>query len=232
MKFLLSLIVILVGCKNQSIEEATQGNSQTDSQLQFEKASQELRKFEIELVSLYMESLKTTEKTILKADSLLIKNEIEKDPIKLRIKRSISNSLHYLKAELFFKLGNYDKSILELNKLTYLGGDVAIALASNYSKLKRFDKARSYIDSIGKGYYLYNYMLGNYYENVGDKNEALKIYKAIKHDKSTKHYGYYELAVKRIEKLEKRFPELINEIYFPTRNPKFEFSFSDNETEE
>lgn len=230
-KVLLFLIVILIGCKNQSTQETTRTNFQEDSHYLFEKSSQELKKFEKVLESLYDEALTNQNDVILKVDSLLRDNEIKKDPIHSRIETSISNSLHYLKAEIFFELKDFEQSILELNQFTYLDGDVAIALASNYSKLKHFDKAKSFIDSIGIRYYLYDYVLGNYYENIGDKNGALKIYETIKHDKSIKHYSYYELAVRRIEELQKRAPVLLNEIYFPTRNPKFKYSYSDNEIE-
>ena len=222
-KVLLFLIVILIGCKNQSTEETTQTNFQEDSHYLFEKSSQELKKFEKVLESLYVEALTNRNDVILKVDSLLRDNETKKDPIHSRIESAISNSLHYLKAELFFKLGNYDKSIIELNHFTYINSDVAIALASNYSKLKRFDKAKSFTDSIGRAYYLYDYTLGNYYENIGDKKNALIVYTSIKNDKSVKHYGYYKLALKRIVELQKKRQILLDEIYFPTGNPSLQY---------
>ena len=223
MKVLFFLLVILLGCKSQSKEEAIQDGFHIDSHVKLEKGTQELIKFEKLLINLYTESLKNAEKVILKADRLLIENKAETDPIKLMIKTGISNSLHYLKGELFFKLGKYDKSLLELSQFTSINSDVAIALASNYSKLKRFDKAKSFIDSIGRAYYLYNYALGNYYENIGDKKNALIVYTSIKNDKSVKHYGYYKLALKRIDELQKEPQILLDEIYFPTRNPSLQY---------
>ncbi|NJM80057.1 MAG: hypothetical protein HC854_11365 [Flavobacterium sp.] len=134
-----------------------------------------------------------------------------------------------MKAELFYKLGKYEKSISELKLENCSFNERAVAIAANYVKLKEFDKAKSYVDSIGKGLYIYDYAFANYNESIGNRNEAYKIYSEIKKDKTIKHYAYYKLAVNRFEELEKSNPKLLNEIYFPTENPSFDIADSDNE---
>ena len=121
--------------------------------------------------------------------------------------------------------------LLNKDRHTYglIMGDDALAIAANYTKLKEHDKAKSFVDSIRKGYYIYDYALGNYYESIGDKTNAIKIYEEIKADKNIKHYAYYPLAVERLQELQKNNPKLLDELYFPTGNPSFEICDSDNE---
>ncbi len=230
---LISFTIFSCNGKNQ-----THINDQNKSEIEMEeshmkmhkemdKVGFEIHKFESELITLYSESEKKPEKIIIKADSLLNVNKNEKDKYKSQIKDNIKNDLHYLKAELFYKLGNYHNSLLELEAYDYKSGDAAAAYAANYVKLKDFKKAKSFIDNIGN--YIYDYALGNYYESVGNKATALKVYYEIKKDKSIKHYAYYKLAVNRYEELKKSNSKLLNEIYFPTGNPSFEICDSDNE---
>ncbi len=196
---------------------------------EMDKVDKEYSKFEDQLTKLYAESEKNAEKVILKVDSLLLANKQEKDKYKSQIKSNIDESLHSFKAELYYNLGKYKESITELETDDYKSGDVAAAYAANYVKLKDYKKVKSFIDSIGKGFYIYDYALGNYFESVGNKDEAFKIYDKIKKDKSIKHYAYYKLAVNRFEELQKTNPKLLNEIYYPTGNPSFEIADSDNE---
>jgi len=196
---------------------------------EMDKISEEYQKFETILVKLYDESIQNPQKTLLKTDSLLAVNKNEKDYIKSKNKDGISSQLHYLKSEIYYKIGDYKKSITELDFEKHKKFDIAVAYASNYIKLKQFEKAKSFIDSIGKGYYIYDYALGNYNESIGNKIEALKIYEEIKKDKEIKHYAYYKLAVSRVEELKKNNSKLLNEIYYPTRNPNFEIVDSDDE---
>lgn len=199
---------------------------------EMDKIGNEHEKFNKELTNLYFNSEKNPDKIISKADSLLKLNEIEKDKYKSRIKETVKYQLHYLKAEIFYKKGEYQKSLHELsldNKYGFIQGDKACAYASNYVKLKQFEKAKSFVDSIGKSYYIYDYALANYYECIGNKTSAVKIYNEIKQDKSIKHYAYYKLAVNRLEKLKNSNSQLLNEIYFPTGNPNFEIADSDYE---
>ncbi|WP_143076449.1 tetratricopeptide repeat protein [Flavobacterium swingsii] len=188
---------------------------------EMDKVSNELRNFDVQLIKLYKESENNPKGVISKIDSLLVANKKETDKYKSQIKSSIESSLHYFKAELFYKIGKYDKSISELDFEDYKKGDAAIAYTANYVKLKDFKTAKSFIDSIGRcnGNY---YALGNYYESIGDKTSALKTYKYnLENDKSRKHFIYYKWAERRVEELEQNRP-LINEIFFPTGNSSFE----------
>jgi tetratricopeptide (TPR) repeat protein len=203
------LLLILASCKKEGIElyEA------------------EIGKFETHLNDLYKESEINSEKVISKADSLLLKNESETDPIKSQIKKRFLVDLHYLKAELYYKLGKYEKS---LNELKFENGGNEIAFICNYVKLKKFDKAKSILDSI-PNYTFNTFIYANFYETIGKRKEALDIYKSIQKDKGINHFVYYKLSVKRIEELEKENPILLNNVYFPTGRPDFEVCDADNE---
>jgi len=188
---------------------------------EMDKVSNESRKFDIQLIKLYKKSENNPKEVIPIIDSFLVANKKETDKYKSQIKSNIESSLHYFKAELFYKLGKYNESIGELNFEDYKIGKAAIAYAANYAKLKDFKSAKSFIDSIGNCYGNY-YALGNYYESIGDKTSALKTYKYnLEDDKSRKHFIYYVWTERRVNKLEKNEP-LLNEIFFPTGNPNFE----------
>ncbi|MDI9311651.1 MAG: hypothetical protein QM535_15685 [Limnohabitans sp.] len=211
LKITFSFSILLFSCRNEhkACEEA-------------DKVSAEMRKYDIYLVSLYKESEKNPESIIKKSDSLLITNNKETEKYRSQIKTNVESKLHFLKAELFYKIGKYKKSIEELNFVGDKTGEAAIAYAANYVKLKDFKSAKSFIDSIGNinGNY---YALGNYYESIGDKTSALKTYKEnLEEDKSRKHFIYYKLTQKRVKELEKNKSLLLNEIFFPTGNPNFE----------
>jgi tetratricopeptide (TPR) repeat protein len=204
------LTLLFLSCKNDH-----------EGCIEEEKISVELIKFDNYLASLYKESKNNPEKVILKVDSLLQANKKETDKYKSQIKSNVESSLHYFKAELFYKIGKYDESINELDFNDFKNGDDEIAYAANYVKLRDFKKAKSFIDSIGNcnGNY---FALGNYYESKGDKNSALKTYKDnLEDDKSRKHFIYYQWTESRVKALEQNKP-LLNEIFFPTINPSFE----------
>lgn len=229
MKRIFSLLFILTcvfSCnKNMSKKNLTQEEIEAKHHIEIhkemDKISLEFEKFNVQLSDLYNESERNPKLVLSKADSLISSIKKRKDPIK---------GLHYLKAEIFYKLGNYNSSIEELNKSKYsfITGDLAAGLAANNVKLKKYDEAKKLVDSIGKAYYIYDYCLANYYESIGNRDEALKIYTTIKNDKTIKHYAYYSWSVKRFEELRKDNPVLLNEIHFPTRNPKFEIADSDD----
>ena len=229
--FLILIPLTILSCKNSnnSIEEEEKAHMELHKEM--DKVSEEYTKFQKQLSAYYIDSEKNPDLIISKADSLLMINKNENGKYKSQIKGTIEDQLHYLKAEIFYKKSEYKKSIKELDfddDYDFIMGDRACAYAANYLKLKQLDKAKSFIDSIGKGFYIYNYALANYNESVGNRNEAFKIYTKIKNDKSIKHYAYYKLAVNRFEELKKENPKLLNEIYFPTGNPSFEVADSDN----
>lgn len=224
------LSLAIFSCKNtNSISSEEEGHMALHKEM--DKVGDEYNKFQKLLSTYYIESETNPNKIILKADSLLLINENEKDKYKSQIKGTIEDKLRYLKAELFYKKNEYEKSIKELDfddDYDFVIGDRACAYAANYLKLNQLDKAKSFVDSIRKSYYIYDYALANYYESVGNKNEAFKIYNKIKDNKSIKHYAYYNLAVSRFEELKKDNAKLLNEIYFPTGNPSFDIADSDD----
>lgn len=226
--FLILVLLSILSCKNTNNSLAQEEKAHMKLHEEMDKVDEEYRKFEKVLINLYSESETEPEKVIAKADSLLLINKSEKGKYKSQIKSSVENSLHSLKAELFYRIGKYSESITELETYDYISGERATKLAANYIKLKDKTKAKSFIDKIGKGFYIYDYALGNYNESIGNKTEALKIYDSIKQNKQIKHYAYYKLAVNRLEELQKSSPKLLNEIYFPTGNPSFDISDSDN----
>ncbi|GGF23513.1 hypothetical protein [Flavobacterium limi] len=227
MKILFTIIlsIFFISCKNEH-EDVYEHEHEACEEA--DKVSIEMRKFDDYLVTLYKESESNSENVIKKSDSLFIVNKKETEKYKSQIKSNIESKLHYLKAEIFYKIGKYKESITELNFENNKTGDAAIAYAANYIKLKDFKTAKSFIDSIGN----WNgdeYALGNYYESTGNKTSALKTYrKTIEQDKSRKHFAYYKWTLKRVGELEKGKP-LLNEIFFPTGNPSFEICDSDNE---
>jgi len=227
------IILIAIACNKPSNSEESDA-AHIELHRDMERASEEMRKFEGQLSRLYVEAEKDPESAMAKADSLLELNKKETDKYKLQIKRSITDYLNFFRAELYYRGGNYNSSLkilLDKDRNTYgfINGDDALAIAANYTRLKEHDKAKSFVDSIGKGWYIYDYALGNYYETIGDKKEALKVYYDIQKDKEIKHYAYYPLAVARINELEKSDANLLQEIYYPTGNPAFDIADSDNE---
>ncbi|MEN2413523.1 hypothetical protein AAYQ19_06945 [Flavobacterium sp. D4] len=229
---LFAILSCLFSCKNTPkniIDDANFDRDHAAIHEEMDKISAEFGKFRKELILLYAEGEKNPELALTKADTLLDIYNTTKEKYKSQIKQNVTTSINYLKAELYYKLGNYEQSIKELKKEKYDSGEHAAALAANYVKLKEFDKAKYYVEKIGPGFYIYDYALGNYYESIDNKSEALKIYSAIKANKEIKHYAYYPLAVARYDELKKEKPQLLNEIYFPTQNPSFEIADSDNE---
>ena len=226
--YFILILVTLFSCKNATPIFIENDEDHAKIHDEMNKISEEISKFDQHLIVLYSLSEKNPQLVITKADSLLEINKNEKDQYKSQIKKNVESDLNYLKAELYYKTGNYNQSIKELNK-DYQSQSDAAAYAANYAKLKQYDKAKFYIDKIGEGYYIYDYALGNYNEVIGNKEEALAIYKKIKDDKEIKHYAYYPLAVARFDELSKNNPKLLDEIYFPTGNPGFDIADSDNE---
>lgn len=235
------VVLILMSCKNNSDALAKDeyaikphghtshnktNNKDTDAHLnrfeEFDKVSVEMEKFEQNLIKLYNESEKRPENVIRKADSLLKTNNKETNIYKLPLKEEIKESLNYLKAELYYKIGQYNSSLAILNNGDYTGCDNALAKAANYTKLKKHDMALSLIDSTNCD--IKDYALGNYYETIGDKINAIKVYNKIKNDNKVKHYTYYELTTNRLNELSKSNAKLLDDMYFPTGYPSYEIA--------
>lgn len=229
-------VLFLTTCKqpvksNQSYEEY-----HTELHKEMDKVSAEYKKFEQQLSDLYLQSETEPKRTLIKIDSLIDVAKNEKDPIKSQNSSHIISSLLYFKAEIYYNTGNYQKSISNIYKSNYMYKSIhtgdATAIAANYIKLGEIELAKSFIDSIGKGYYIYDYALGNYYESVGNKLEALSIYNEIKKDKRRhQHYFYYKPVIDRINDIIQN-NHLIKNIHFPTGHPYFDITLDDKEDDE
>ncbi|WP_281297056.1 tetratricopeptide repeat protein [Flavobacterium limnophilum] len=217
--------LLIISCKDEvnSVFPLTD----YDTEMEMERVSKEMQNFEDVINKLYRESEKEPKKVLSKIDSLSKANEIEKDKYKSQIKENIAEDLRYFKAELLYNIGEYEKSIQELKNDQNGYNDISIALVCNYVKLKKFDKAKLILDSI-PNYTFNTFIYANFYENIGNKKEALDIYKTIQKDKGINHFVYYKLAVDRIKELEKDNPILLNSVYFQTGRPDFEVCDADN----
>ena len=236
--FLTTFFFILLACNNQKKqpnsndvivlgEEVTDEKHHKEIHKDLDLASKESDKNDSILVSLYNLSQKNPSLAIKKADSIIQSSKNETDKIKLMVQNSLLSSFNYFIAETKYKIGDYKSSLAILEADDYFSGDNAAAMAANYIKLGKPEKAKPLIDSIRN--YLTDYARANYYESVKDNKNAFKIYEKIKNDKSIKHYAYYKLAINRYNELLKPNPKLLDEIYFPTGNPNFDIADSDDE---
>jgi tetratricopeptide (TPR) repeat protein len=216
--------LLLISCKEET--NSVFPLTDYDTEMEMEKVSKEMNIFDDILNKLYRESEKNPKKTLQKIDSLFKANENEKDKYKSQIKENIADDLRMFKAELLYNICEYEKSI-EILKIGTSGHD-EIGLVCNYVKLKKFDKAKRILDSI-PNYTFNTFIYANFYESIGKKDEALKIYKTIQKDKGINHFVYYKLAVERINELQKQNPILLNSIYYETGRPDFEVCDADNE---
>ena len=197
--------LLLISCKDEV--NTVFPLTDYDTEMEMERVSKEMQNFENVINKLYRESEKEPKKVLSKIDSLSKANEIEKDKYKSQIKENIAEDLRFFKAELLYNIGEYEKSIQVLKNDPNGYNDISIALVCNYVKLKKFDKAKLILDSI-PNYTFNTFIYANFYENIGNKKEALNIYKTIQKDKGINHFVYYKLAVDRIKELEKDNPIL------------------------
>ena len=232
------IFLLFWSCQNQKAKsnsndivffgsEIQDENHHKEIHQQMELASIEGNKMDSILVTLYNLSEKKPKLAIKEADSIIQISKNETDKIKLMNQNHILSSYGYFIAETYYKIGDYNNSLKNIKIDKFILGDDAAAMAANYIKLGNPEKAKPLIDSIRN--YLTDYARANYFESVGEKNNAFKIYEKIKNDKEIKHYAYYKLAVNRFDELSKPNPKLLNEIYFPTGNPNFEIADSDDE---
>jgi hypothetical protein len=229
---IINIILTFISCKQFKSDNQTYEDYHSELHNEMDKVSAEIEKFDKQLLMLYQDSETQPQKVLSKIDSLIEVTKKEKDEIKSQISDNIISSLLYFKAEIYHNTGNYEKSIDNIYKSNYKYKSIhtkdATAIAANYIKLGKSDLAKSFIDSIGKGYYIYDYALGNYYESVRNKDSALNVYNQIKKDKKRhQHYFYYQLVLNRIINIEKN-NDFLNEIYFPTVRPDFEIAINDD----
>src|SRR5688500_3268492 len=89
-------LVFLISC-NDSKKQLLEEKHHMEIHEEIDKISEDYQDFENILVKLYDESIQNPQKVLFKTDSLLSVNENEKDDIKSKNKREISNHLHYFR---------------------------------------------------------------------------------------------------------------------------------------
>ncbi len=235
--YILTSVFSLASCKNSTHKE-TAVSTHYDAHLELEKASEELNKFDKVIIGYYNQIETDATDVITQTDNLIKKVTSEPDSNNVRWNKL--GSLFGLRAETFYKKGDYQSSIKEIykaakNNQENFGGNLSfgtedcIHLACNYVKLNDFPKAKAFLDSAGRGSYISDYVNANYYEIIGNKRKALQTYLEIKNDKSIDHYYYYQDALKRIEELNKRTPKLLNELFYPSARSDNLICKDDNE---
>lgn len=223
---ILSVLFIFCCCQQKPKKDNALSHYELHPGYKHEKELSKARDtFNSKLLELYNSDL-SYQKTILKADSLII--ELKRNPSKLMSEMSefCVKDIHQLKAELYYKNNEFKKSTDEINKAVgdypYVMGDNATCLAANYIKLKDFKNAKSFVDSIRKGDYIVNFAKANYYECVRDKSNAVKYYELIVNDLSAKRRFYYKVSIQRLQELNKKNILFLDEMIFPTSKPNSE----------
>ena len=221
----LSVLIIILCCFNSCIENVkTRGGLNAEQQKAFDKLSE----FENHISELHYKSELQPNKVIKETQVLINQTLNSRDS--LNIAKNKLDYLFSLRAEIFYREEEHRKSIKEIidNAEIHLGTPLLsshdnLVLACNYVKLKEYEVALEQIIKAGKGYYISDFILGNFYENTGEILKAKEIYSEII-EKGRSQYKFYELAQNRLIELKKESPKLLTELYFPTYNPRFEIT--------
>jgi len=124
------------------------------------------------------------------------------------------SDLHYVKGEIYFKMGQFLNALIEFS---YDSSAIfGVARAAAYIKLDKGDKANEEIKNFVNGPYEYQWALGNYYEIVGKIDSAKILYSNIYAADSVE----YSKCLVRINELNKMHPILLKEPYLPTLRSK------------
>jgi hypothetical protein len=206
----------LIGCKNsnQKVSHSSYDDSSHKQEREALKAFNELQKV---LDTLYSLSSVNSKNALLLADKYI---KLYTDTQKKRdFYANEIEDLHYFKGEIFYQLAMYRESLNEF-KSTPVNGNLAIA--SNYMKLKMYDSAYIILAKESPGYYLYGYDWANYYEMIGKSDSAIKLYRNILAEEWISNGNYEKLKNNTKTRLglalSKR--EVLNDLYFPTNNPR------------
>ena len=235
--YILTCLLFLTNCKNPTQKDEAVCLS-CDVEDEMQRASDDLDKFDTIVIDLY-NKIETNPNKVINETQLLIQ-QVKTEPDPNNVRWNKLGSLYDLRAETFYKIGEFSKSIEEIynserNNQETLGGKFSfgssdcIHLACNYVKLKDYKKARLYIDSAGKGWYITDFILANYYEVIGDKEQAISAYQEILAQDEHDHYSFYKDAQKRVDELSKLNPKLLNELFYPSDRTDIEICKTDNE---
>ncbi len=217
---ILSAILIVLSCCNQKENNPNLSHHDLHPDCKHEEELGKVRdSFNLKLISLYNSDFPANI-LILKADSLIKDFNTSKSELRGEVSNMCQDQISYFKAEIFYRNGNCKESIKQINNsigdYPYIFGDNATALAANYVKLKDYVSAKSYIDSLRKGDYIYRYANAQYYECIKNKEKAIQFYQSIVNDSSEKRRFYFKIAQNRLKKLYKNNVVFESEIIFPT----------------
>lgn len=220
---ILSVVLIVLYCCNQKENNPNLSHHDLNPGCKHEEELGKIRdSFNLILISLYNSNLPANI-LIIKADSLIKDFNTTKSGLRSEVSNMCQDQISYFKAEIFYRNGNYKESIKQINnsigEYPYVFGDKATALAANYIKLKDYVNAKSYIDSLRKGDYIYHYANAQYYECIKNKEKAIGFYKSIVNDSSKKRRFYFKIAQDRLKELYKNNAVFESEIIFPTMKP-------------
>jgi tetratricopeptide (TPR) repeat protein len=210
--FYICLLLVIASCKKKEVP-VEDIKSDIEVRAENKKNIEESRNFESFIQELHTESTQNPEVVLVKADSLIQINNIDKHTVN-DIAVNKTTELLYLKAGIYYRLGIYNESIETLNKVESKQGPVALGLIANYIKLQQPEKAALLVDHLGEGI-RQEFAKGNYYECIGKVPEAIIRYESVIASGKQKGYDYYEHALKRCEELKKQKPALLSELYFP-----------------
>lgn len=220
---ILSAVLIVLSCCNQKENNPNLSRHNLHPGCKHEEELGKVRdSFNMKLISLYNSDLPANI-LIFKADSLIKGFNTSKSELRNEVSNMCQAQISYFKAEIFYRNGNYKESIKQINnsidEYPYFFGDDATALAANYVKLKDYESAKSYIDSLRKGDYIYHYANAQYYECIKNKEKAIEFYQSIVNDSSEKRRFYFKIAQNRLKELNKNNVVFESEIIFPTMKP-------------
>jgi len=220
---ILTAVLIILSCCNQKEKNSNLSHHELHPGCKHEEELGKIRdSFNLKLISLYNSNLPAPT-LIFKADSLIKDFNASKSEHRREVAHMCEKQISYFKAEILYKNREYKESIKQINnsigKYPYVFGDNATALVANYVKLKDYESAKSYIDSLRKGDYIYHYANAQYYECIKNKEKAIEFYQSIVNDLSKKKRFYFKIAQNRLKELNKQNVVFENEIIFPTKKP-------------
>lgn len=209
---ILFVLITLVGCRV---------TTPPDEEEQMEKVSKHLDSFDNLILHFYNNGDKNPMQVIQKTDSIISKIKLENDEFSW----NKLGSLYPLRAELLYKNRQYRKSIDEITKhhievlnSSYMDETYFIILACNYVKLNQIDSAKNYLDSIRQYHNISDFLFGNYYEIIRNKDSAIIEYRKINHHNTQ----FYSLAQKRLEELKLSKLKYTNQLFYPSERKNFE----------
>lgn len=237
-QFIIFAIIILSSCSDKKSVQLETVCGSCHLEEEFRKISIEMDEFHSILIGLYNQ-IETNPNFVISESEKLI-NQLNQLPDPLNLLQNKLSDIINLRVETFYKMGEYEKSINEIEKMVqfkkeeygyeekYYGANNLIHLACNYVKLGDYDKAKEYLSQPGIGWYITEFINANFLEVIGEKDSAILKYEEIVSDILRDHYYHYKHSKKRLIELKKENPKLLTELFFPTDRPDAEITITDN----